>query len=98
MNAEQTVHATAEELRELLSEAEDVLAGAGGSADKKVRDLRNRMRAALEQGESHYREARQAARNHLQNYDEYIHLHPYQALGAAMAVGVVAGLLAGRRT
>lgn len=97
MNAEQTVHASAEELRALLSEAEDVLSGAGSAADKKVRDLRNRMRTVLEQGQTRYKDVEEVARTQLHQYDDYIHVHPYQALGAAVAVGVVAGLLVGRR-
>lgn len=96
-NAEQTVHATAEELRNLLNEAETVLASAGGNADQRVRDLRDRMRNAVHAGEQQYRNTADTARAQLAQYEEYIHVHPYHALGAALAVGVVAGLLMGRR-
>ncbi|MDQ1316092.1 MAG: hypothetical protein QG662_2201, partial [Pseudomonadota bacterium] len=29
--------------------------------------------------------------------DEYVHVHPWQAIGVAASVGVVIGLLIGRR-
>ena len=97
MSTEDTVHATADELRRLLGEAEEALAGAGETADTRIRELRERMRSALDQGRGHARNGKESAIESFRRHDDYLHVHPYHALGAALAIGLVAGLLASRR-
>ena len=97
MTAEESVHATADELRRLLGEAEEALAGAGEVADHRVRELRKRMRSGLDDGRHNAREKHESMMDSFRRHDDYLHVHPYHALGAALAIGLVAGLLASRR-
>ena len=94
---EEAVHATADELRRLLGEAEEALAGKGEAADVRVRELRERMRSALDKGRNRARNSHDAALESFRRHDDYLHVHPYHALGAALAIGLVAGLLVSRR-
>src|SRR5262245_49025727 len=87
MKAEETVHATADELRRLLGEAEEALAGAGEAADQRVRELRERMREALDGGRKRARNSHESAVESFRRHDDYLHVHPYHALGAALAIG-----------
>jgi len=89
-------------LRHLLDEADDFLKHARDSGDERVDALRRRfadqvreLHGQIEQLED---DARYKARAAARRADRAVHDHPYGALGAAAAVGLVIGFLAGRRT
>ena len=96
-NEESIAHSTVEDLRALLRDAEEVLASAGDQADDKIKELRSRMRAAIEDSRSTYYQIRDSAREQLDRADDYVRTHPYHAVGLAAAVGALAGLLFSRR-
>ena len=85
----------------VLSEAETLLKAAATETGEKARDLRQQVESKLLsaklklqelQGEAVDR-AKEAARA----TDDYVHDHPWQAIGIAAAVGLAAGLLINRR-
>ncbi len=85
----------------VISEAETLLKAAATETGEKARDLRSQVEAKLLtaklrlqelQGEAVDR-AKEAARA----TDDYVHDHPWQAIGIAAAVGLAAGLLINRR-
>lgn len=86
-----------DDLKALLHDAEQALAGAGDVAEDKISELRDRMRAALEKGGSAYQRVRECAQEKLGEADQYVRSHPYQSVGTAVAVGAIIGLLIGRR-
>lgn len=88
---------TIDDLKALLHDAEQALSGAGDVAEDKIAELRDRMRTALEKGGNAYQHARECAREKLGQADDYVRTHPYQAVGTAVAVGAIIGLLIGRR-
>lgn len=90
-----------DEVREVVRDAEAVLqATAAQSGDRidavrtramdSVRKARERL-AALEKGA--VAEVREAA----ETADKYVHKNPWQAIGMAAGVGLLVGLLIGRR-
>jgi ElaB/YqjD/DUF883 family membrane-anchored ribosome-binding protein len=87
----------AEDLRALLHDAEQALSGAGDMAEDKLAELRDRMRNALDKGNGAYKRAKACAEVKLGEADDYVRAHPYQAIGTAVAVGAIIGLLIGRR-
>lgn len=99
MNAssEGALHSTVDDLKALLRDAEQVLSGAGDEAGEKVQEIRERMRAALDETHSAYDRIRDSAREQLSQYDDYVRAHPYQAIGIAAAIGALAGILVSRR-
>jgi ElaB/YqjD/DUF883 family membrane-anchored ribosome-binding protein len=88
---------TVEDLKALLRDAELALAGAGEVAEDKIAELRDRMRSALDKGNGAYQRARECAQEKISQADDYVRTHPYQAVGTAVAVGAIIGLLIGRR-
>jgi len=87
-----------EDLKDLVRDAEDVLANAGENAEEQISELHERMRQALSKSRTKLRNLQSAAQDHLHEYDEYVRAHPYQSIGAAVAIGAVLGLLFGRRS
>jgi ElaB/YqjD/DUF883 family membrane-anchored ribosome-binding protein len=88
---------TVDDLKALLHDAEQALSGAGDVAEDKIAELRDRMRAALDKGTTVYNRARDCAQEKLDEADVYVRSHPYQAVGTAVAIGAIIGLLIGRR-
>ena len=85
------------ELRSLLNEAEKVVAQTareGGEAAAAA--LRERFQAAQEQLRELYGDARTKVVAGAKYTDATIREHPYSALGIALGVGVVAGVLLSR--
>jgi ElaB/YqjD/DUF883 family membrane-anchored ribosome-binding protein len=87
------------ELRALLAEAEKVLAeakteGHGDEAD----DIRRRFEAAQERLTNLVEEARRKVTDGLKSADETIREHPYQAVAIALGLGMLLGILLGRRS
>jgi ElaB/YqjD/DUF883 family membrane-anchored ribosome-binding protein len=86
------------ELRVLVAEAERILGDkASGSSHTAVAALRERFEAAQEQLREYYQEARQKVIRGAKQADQTIREHPYQSLAVALGIGVLLGVLIGRR-
>jgi len=80
----------AEDARALMSATADV-------AGEKVADARKRLTAALEHAKEIADNVLAKAVAGAQAADEAVHEHPYKAIGIALGVGIVFGLLIARR-
>jgi len=87
---------TITELRDLLREAETVLAETGGTAGGKIDALRDRLRAALAEGRTVADRLREAARHQAEELDARVREHPYESIGIAVGVGALLGLAVSR--
>jgi ElaB/YqjD/DUF883 family membrane-anchored ribosome-binding protein len=91
-----------EEFGAVLTEAEGMLKAAATETGEKARDLRSQVEAKLLSAKLRLQElegqAVDRAKAAAQATDNYVHDHPWQAIGIAVAVGVVAGLLINRRS
>ncbi len=91
----------AHHLRTLADEAEALLKSTARAGDEKVTEMRERLRGEV----AHLRErlsdleakAGMQIKSAAHRTDEVVHAHPYTAMGAAAAIGLLAGLLIGRR-
>ncbi len=99
--ADQVKERLASNLREMVDETDHLLKAAADSTDEKFDQARvrlehqlRRMRLQLEEleGEAMHRAGRAARRA-----NETMHAHPYGAMGAAAAAGVLIGVLLSRR-
>lgn len=89
------------DLRLVMMDAEELLKATAGQAGEKVASARSRaedsIRAArqalAEAGEEAVERGREAA----ESADEYVHEHPWTAIGIAAGVGLVIGLLLSRK-
>jgi len=103
MNAETTV--TKEKLTQdfkiVIADAEELLRATASQAGEKVVVAREKIQDSLHRAKIKLAEAedvmidktKQAARA----TDEYVHENPWKAVGAAAGIGLIIGLLIGRR-
>lgn len=99
------IHAAKEELvaslRRVMADAEELMNATSSEAGDALDDLRERMRDSLSVARGRVREAeaslRSNARQAASTADDYVRENPWSALTAAAAVGVVLGVLLGRR-
>ncbi len=101
MNHESTRDKIVDEFSSVLSEAETLLDKATKETGDKARDLRSQVEAKLLSAKLRLQEIEGQAREHAKEAaratDNYVHDHPWQAIGAAAAVGFVVGLMMNRR-
>jgi ElaB/YqjD/DUF883 family membrane-anchored ribosome-binding protein len=89
------------DLQRVITDAEELLHATANETEGKVVEMRERIRENLMAAkhklgdieESVSLKAKEAARA----TDEYVHDHPWQAIGTAAGVGLLIGLLIGRR-
>ena len=90
-----------DEFSTVLTEAEDMLKRAADETGERAKDLRSQVEAKLLTAKLRLQElegqavdrAKEAARA----TDDYVHNHPWQAIGIAAGIGVAIGLLLNRR-
>ncbi len=89
------------EIKSVISEAEEMLGATADQTGEKIANLRARIEARLGDARLRLREAeallvtttKAAARA----TDEYVHKSPWTAVGIAAGVGLLVGLIIGRR-
>ena len=88
-------------LRRVVSDAEDLLAATAGQTDTKITELRARAKENLHLAREKLADAdaalRARARQAAEYTDEYVHDNPWSSIGAAAALGLLIGVLLGRR-
>lgn len=89
--------AISDDLSALAEDAQDLINATVDVTNDKVASARKRLAAALENSKEVYGRVREKAIEGAKATDRAVHEYPYQAIGIAAAVGVVVGLLLGRR-
>ena len=89
------------DLHTVISDAEEVLKVTAGQATAGAAELRVRMQERLQQAKHRLQDlqdsAVERARAAGHAADDYVHQHPWKAIGAAAGVGIIIGMLIGRR-
>jgi len=90
-----------DEFSSVLSEAESLLDKAAKETGDKARDLRSQVEARLLSAKLKLQElegeAVDRAKAAARATDDYVHDHPWQAIGLAAGIGFAVGLLMNRR-
>jgi ElaB/YqjD/DUF883 family membrane-anchored ribosome-binding protein len=101
MTIEQTRDQIVDQFSSVLTEAENLLSKATHETGEKARDLRSQAESRLLTAKLKLQElqgqAVDRAKDAAKVTDDYVHENPWQAIGIAAAVGLVAGLLMNRR-
>ena len=89
------------DLRLVVADAEELLAATAHQTGEKIAELRARMQDNLRGARIKLADAEAAVREKTRQVakatDIYVHENPWKAIGIAAGVGVVVGLLIGRR-
>jgi ElaB/YqjD/DUF883 family membrane-anchored ribosome-binding protein len=85
----------------VVADAEALLKATAGQGGEAVTAARVKAKASLAAAKAKMADAQAAllvrTRATARATDEYVHTHPWQSMGAAVGVGLVIGLLIGRR-
>ena len=89
------------DLKVLIGDTEELLRATAGQAGEKIATARERIQASLAVYKEKLVDAEQAMMERTKEAaratDEYVHDHPWQAVGVAAGVGVLLGMLIARR-
>jgi ElaB/YqjD/DUF883 family membrane-anchored ribosome-binding protein len=101
IDIERTRDQLVDDFATVLTEAEDMLKKASNEPGDRARDMRAQVEAKLLAAKLRLQEmqgdAVDRARDAARYTDDYVHDNPWQAVGAAAAVGFVVGMLMSRR-
>jgi ElaB/YqjD/DUF883 family membrane-anchored ribosome-binding protein len=86
-----------EDLRMLSRDAEAMLQATTGQSGEKMTELRGRLAATLESAKATYRRLEEKTIAGAKVADKTIREHPYESIGAAFGIGLLIGVLVGRR-
>lgn len=89
------------DVKVVISDAEELLKATASAAGEKVAAARERVQDSLHKAKVKLAEAEevviQRAKQTARVTDEYVHEHPWRSVGIAAGVGLIIGLLIGRR-
>ena len=85
------------DLRLVMRDAEDLLKATADEAGEKVKEVRSRLAAALESAKASYEQAQDKTVQAAKATDHVIREHPYESIGIAFGIGLLIGVLVGRR-
>lgn len=103
MNArvEVTTDQLVADLKTVMQDAEALLKATSTLTGEKIQEVRARAEESLRQAQTRLteveEEAMRRAREIAEAADEYVHENPWQSVGIAAGIGLVLGLLLGRR-
>ncbi|MCV2217209.1 MULTISPECIES: DUF883 family protein [unclassified Thauera] len=90
-----------DDLKAIITDAEDLLALTADQTGDKLGDLRGRITERLAAAKDKLSDAEAAlidsSKKAARATDDYVHEHPWQSLGVAAGVAFLLGLLASRR-
>jgi len=97
MTAEQNNERLVGDLKAVASDAEELMRATAGQAGEKVSDVRKRLTAALETAKTTIHRLEEKTVAAAKATDHCIREHPYESIGVAFGLGVLIGVLIGRR-
>lgn len=85
------------DLKLVVRDAEDLLKATAGEAGEKVKEVRSRLASALESAKATCEKLQDKTVQAAKATDQVIREHPYESIGVAFGVGLLIGVLVGRR-
>ena len=89
------------DLQRVITDAEELLHATAGQTEGKVVELRERIRSNLMDARHKLGDIEDAVKAKTKQAaratDDYVHEHPWRAIGSAVGFGLLVGLLIGRR-
>lgn len=98
---DQSVDDIISEFRDLAASIDELLAASGGEGGEALNELKAKATDRLKQAKAAItkveRDAVQAAKNVAVKSDDYVHENPWTSIAVGAGVGLILGLLIGRR-
>jgi ElaB/YqjD/DUF883 family membrane-anchored ribosome-binding protein len=89
------------DVKDVLDDVEQLMRQAATAGGEQAAELRNRAADALEKAQDKLerlqRDAVRATREAADAADKFVHQNPWSSIGAAAAIGLLIGVLVGRR-
>ena len=99
--AENTAEASRRDLRAVLSDMDDYLRATASQTGEKIGVIRERLQEQMQKAKERLADTREVVvdktKQAARATDDYVHDNPWRAVGIAAGVGLVIGLLIGRR-
>jgi len=90
-----------QDLQRVITDAEELLHATAGQTESKVVEMRERIRENLVAARHKLLDIEDTIKVKTKEVaratDDYVHEHPWKAIGAAAGAGLIIGLLIGRR-
>ena len=86
------------DLKTVTRDAEELLKTVSGERGNGSHEMRMRLSSAIESAKATYHRLEEKAVAGAKATDKVIRQHPYESLGVAFGVGMLVGVLVGRRT
>jgi len=96
-NRYETPEAVRHDAHTLVEDARAMIEATSHLADEKITEARERLAEALERGKLTYNRVKEKAIESAKAADETVRTHPYHAAGITFGLGVIIGVLLGRR-
>lgn len=100
-NTERKFDDLTDEFRNLVDAMEDVFAAAAGDSGEKLTELKGKAEATLKKARARLGDVEKTAvakaRKTASDSDDYVHENPWTAVGLGAGVGLLLGLLIGRK-
>jgi ElaB/YqjD/DUF883 family membrane-anchored ribosome-binding protein len=97
MTNEANIEKIMTDLKTLTRDAEALMKATAGQAGDKAGELRERLAAALDSAKATCQRVEERAIAGAKVADQTIREHPYESIGAAFGIGLLIGVLVGRR-
>jgi ElaB/YqjD/DUF883 family membrane-anchored ribosome-binding protein len=97
MTTEEANHRLASDLKAVVRDAEELLKVTAGQAGEKVAEMRSRLATALESAKTTCHRLEEKTVAAAKATDRTIREHPYESIGIAFGVGLLVGVLVGRK-
>lgn len=85
------------DLKNVVHDAEDLIHALGDSATGKAAEAKARLKKAVASAKDTCADLQEHAKESAKAADRVVRDHPYESIGIALAVGLVVGLLVGRK-
>ena len=97
MTTQEANQRLAADLKQVMRDAEELLKATAGEAGEKMKEVRGRLTAALQSARTTCEHLQDKTVEAAKATDHVIREHPYESIGAAFGVGLLIGVLVGRR-
>lgn len=97
MSTQEANNKLASDLQSVMRDAEELMKATSGQTGERVSEIRSRLTAAMENAKATAHRLQEKAVEAAKATDHVIREHPYESLGVAFGVGLLIGVLVGRR-